>query len=115
MRIDASRANRRFNMAHRCGAKRTEGGWLSRSMSHGQNVVPAAWGLFSADPLPDGSTDTRGGRRSTALPQPNPAAVSTARLAGAGVNRCSRSTATGLRTLCGDRAKRATLSRETET
>jgi len=107
--------------AHGCGAKSTKGSWQSRSVCHGhadsmkaQSALTGAkrtWicaGLSliavsvmqtfpRTDPLPGGSTDTRG----ATPPRPIPAVVSTARSAGA-----SSDAAAGSDTLCGERTKR---------
>ena len=72
------------------GAKRTKGGWLSRSAQRAAGVAPAVQGIHRTDLLPGRSKDTRG----LAL-QPDPAAVSTAVLR-------DRATAP-----CGDRTERA--------
>ena len=61
-----------------CGAKRAKGSWQSRSVCRGQSAVSAMQTSPCADPLPGGSTDTRG----ATPPQPNPAVVSTARVVG---------------------------------
>ena len=97
MRASLVRAAMEIMYAHGCGAERTKGSWQSRSVCRGQSAVSAMQTSPRIDPLPGGSTDTRG----ATPPQPIPAVVSTARSAGA-----SSDAATGSDTLCGERTKR---------
>lgn len=124
MRASLVRTAMEIMNAHGCGANRTKGFWQSRSVCHGHaDTMKTHSALISAkrtwictglsliavsamqtslrtDPLPGGSTDTRG----ATPPQPKPADVSTARSTGA-----SSDAAAGRDTLCGERTKRPIL------
>ena len=121
MRASLVRTAMEIMNAHGCGANRTKGFWQSRSVCYGHAdsmktrsalssvkrtgtraglsliAVSAMQTSPCTDPLPGGSTDTRG----ATPPQPKPADVSTARSTGA-----SSDAAAGRDTLCGERTKR---------